>query len=45
MSKKKGKLSQAELKNETILKAVVVADSFDTKFYPVTLNKPRVSNT
>jgi len=27
---------------EELLQAVVLADSFDTKFYPITLHMPRV---
>ena len=31
-----------DLKNEVTIQAVVIADSFDSKFGPITQNKPRV---
>ena len=31
-----------DLKNEVTIQAVIIADSFDSKFGPITQNKPRV---
>ena len=40
--KSKGSRSD-DLKQEDILQAVVFADSFTTRFRPITLQKPRVT--
>ena len=39
----KNKARNEDLKQEEILQAVVVADSFNVRFGPVTRQKPRVS--
>lgn len=42
--KKKAKDGQIlGLQQENVLEAVVVADSFDSRFFPVTSNQPKVS--
>ena len=42
--KKKSKdFQNANLQHENVLEALVVADSFDDRFLPVTTNKPEVS--
>ena len=43
MSKKKS-TKKEEFKKEDVLQAVIIADSFDNKFSPITLNKPKVNN-
>lgn len=40
---KSGQQSASWEKAEDVLQAVVLADSFDCRFLPITLEKPRVS--
>jgi translation initiation factor eIF-2B subunit epsilon len=36
---------QQDLKTEEVLQALILADSFDQRFTPITLEKPRVTLT
>ena len=40
---RKSKADTDTIQTEELLQAVVLADSFDTKFMPITLEMPRVS--
>lgn len=47
---KKGKApakptQQQDLKTEEVLQALILADSFDQRFTPITLEKPRVCSS
>lgn len=42
-SKKKG--PREDFKQEDVLQAVVIADSFNVRFAPITQDKPRVGGT
>lgn len=42
MSKKKSNQSREEFKEEEIVQAVVIADSFNVRFAPLTKDRPRV---
>lgn len=39
----KQKRNRDDYKEEDVLQAIVIADSFNIRFMPVTLQKPRVS--
>lgn len=43
-NKQSGSSNMDQLKSEDILQAVVLGDSFDRKFAPITLEKPRVNS-
>ncbi len=45
MSSKKKSQQREEFKQEDIIQAVVIADSFNVRFAPITHNKPRVSSS